>query len=503
MRVCHRVLILIAGAGCLLLALASHGQDAVLKELQGFADGQRPATAALQQLIDESDGLAAIPAGIFLIDAPLKIDLPRLGCRSLCGANGATRLVMNCAGPAVQVLGDHQGTAHPDSVKDHTWEKERFPIISDLEILGAHEQADGIELVRTMKCIVRNVLIRRCRHGIHLIERNRNVIIADSHLYDCLDTGVFLDACNLHQINILGNHISYSKRAGIRQFNGDVHNVQITGNDIEYNAGSGESSGEIVLESPGSLISEYGITGNTIQARPENAGANIVISGALENSPYAARTIAISGNIIGDRDKNIVLSRVSKATIAGNTIYGGKTLNLHLVQCGNIVLNGNTIGTRPSMHTANHDDGILLEDCMDCVITGNILSEHHFGNLERGGALTLINSQRCRVADCHILHPRIRGVHVVGGMGCVVSDTSIMAPIAEDFRAAIEVSGGGRAHLVQNNWICSSLAAPVVIEGSSGKSLNNTFLSNKEMESEPPPDIPSQNELPASSPDRK
>ncbi|HPO15044.1 MAG TPA: right-handed parallel beta-helix repeat-containing protein [Candidatus Hydrogenedentes bacterium] len=503
MQACHRVLIFMTGVSCLLSALAAYGQNAVLKELQGFADGQRAATAALQQLIDESEGLVAIPAGTFLIDAPLKIDLPRQGYRSLCGANGATRLIMNCAGPAVQVLGDHQGTAHPDSVKEHTWEKERFPIISDLEILGAHEQADGIELIRTMKCIVRNVLIRRCRYGIHLIERNRNVIIADSHIYDCLDTGVFLEECNLHQINILGNHISYSKRAGIRQFNGDVHNVQITGNDIEYNAGSEESSGEIVLESPDSLISEYSITGNTLQARPENAGANILVLGALENSPYAARTIAISGNIIGDRDKNIVLCRVCRATISGNTLYGGKTLNLHFAQCRNIVLNGNNIGTRPSMHAATHDDGVLLEDCIDCVITSNILSEHRFGTQERGGALTLLNPQRCRVADCQIIHPRIRGVHVVGGMGCVISDTSIMAPSTEDFRAAVEVSGGGRAHLVQNNWICSVLAAPVVIEGTSGEARNNTVVSREEMESAPAPAISSQNELPASSPERK
>jgi len=480
---------LAAGLSWLLLALASHGQDAAVTELQGLADGQRPATAVLQRLIDESEGLVSIPAGTFLLDAPLRVDLSVRGYRSIRGADGATRLVVDCAGPALEIVGDHQGTAHPDSVEDHTWEKERLPIISGLEILGKHDQADGIALVRTMKCIIRNVLIRRCRYGIHLVERNRNVIIADSHIYDCTDTGVFLDECNLHQINILGNHISYNKRAGIRQLNGDVHNVQITGNDIEYNTGSAESSGEIVLEASEGLISEYSITGNTIQARPENPGANILISGTLENAPYAARVVTISGNIIGDRDKNIALSRASKVTITGNTIYGGKTLSLHLQQCGNVVVNGNNIGTRPSMHTVHeiHDDGILLEDCTDCLLTDNILSEHRFGNQEQGGAVTLLNAQRCRVSDCQIIHPRIRGVHIVGGMGCVVSDNTIMAPATEDFRAAIEISGTGRAHLVQNNWIGSALAEPIVIEGSSGESRNNTLVSSEETEAPPAP----------------
>ena len=45
-----------------------------------------------------------------------------------------------------------------------------------------------------------------------------------------LDTGLLFDRCNLHQVIIHGNHISYCKRAGIRQLDGDVHNIQITGN---------------------------------------------------------------------------------------------------------------------------------------------------------------------------------------------------------------------------------------------------------------------------------
>jgi len=471
----------------ILPAVTGHTQHTVLKELRRLGDGRQPATATLQQLIDKSEGLVAIPPGTFLIDAPLRVDLPLRGYRSICGANGATRLVVNCAGPGLQILGDHQGTAHPDSVADHTWEKERLPIISDLEILGKHEQADGIELSRTMKCIVRNVLIRRCRYGIHLVERNRNVIIADSHIYDCTDTGIFLDECNLHQVNIIGNHISYNRRAGIRQFNGDVHNVQITGNDIEYNAGSAEFSGEIVLESPDSLISEYSITGNTIQARPENFGANILILGSQKDAPYAARTIAIAGNIIGDRDKNIALRHACRVTITGNTIYGGKTLNIHAQQCRNIVLSGNNIGTRPSMHASRnlHDDGILLEDGVDCLVTGNILSDHRFGDQERGGALTLLNMIRCRVSGCHIIHPRIRGVHIIGGMGCVVSDNTIVAPRTEEFRAAVQISGAGRAHLVQNNWISGALAEPVVVEGSSGASRDNMIVLDDETEVSP------------------
>ena len=56
----------------------------------------------------------------------------------------------------------------------------------------------------------------RCRHGIHLLGRDRNVLIANCHIYDNSGVGVFLDRLNLHQINIVGNHISYASRAGSR-----------------------------------------------------------------------------------------------------------------------------------------------------------------------------------------------------------------------------------------------------------------------------------------------
>ncbi len=467
----------------LAFSLPIHAQRVTAGQLCELADGSQPATAALQRLIDESEGLVEIPPGTFLLDAPLRIDLSAKGYRSIRGADGTTRLIVDHEGCALQVTGDHRGTANPDTVQEHTWEKERMPVISGLEILGRRDTSDGIQLIRTMKCIIRNVLIRRCRYGIHLVERNRNVIITDSHLYDNLDTGIFLDACDLHQINITGNHISYNQRAGIRQYNGDVHNVQISGNDIEYNSGIAESCGEIVLEAPEGIISEYSITGNTLQARPENAGANIWITGGGENGPLAARIITVSGNIIGDRDKGIVLRDASRVTMASNTIYGGQTVNLHFQHCCDITLTGNTIGTRSSMHDGvdtPHMDGILAEGCADCLITGNILSDHRFGSKDKGGALTLVNTERCRVSDCQILSPRFRGVHIIGGMGCVVSDNTISAPPSEAFLAAVEISGPGHAHLIQNNWICTALPEPVVMEGASGEARNNTLVQYEE-----------------------
>jgi nitrous oxidase accessory protein NosD len=372
---------------------------------------------------------------------------------------------MNAPGPAIRITGDHNGTADPHSVQDHTWNKERFPVVNGIEIVGEHPEADGIQLVKTMQCTIQNVAIRNCRYGIHLFERNRNVLIADSHIYDGGDSGIFMDNCNLHQMNIIGNHISYNKRAGIRQDSGDIHNIQITGNDIEYNAGMEDvSSGEIVLEATEGLISEYTIASNTIQARPEHIGANILITGTEADSPLAARTITITGNVIGSRDKNIQLTNAARVTITGNIIYGGKVLNVHMKHVSNVVLSDNSIGSRPTMHGSMdvYDDGILIEYSKDSSITGNILTGHRYGDEHGGGAITLRDATFCRIADNQIIAPQVRGIHIEGGQACTISDNAIDQRDAAEMIAAIAVTGEAQDHLIQHNMIRTSLEEPII-----------------------------------------
>jgi hypothetical protein len=171
------------------------------------------------------------------------------------------------------VIGDHQGTAWPSSVQPHTWDKERFPTINGIEIIGEHPDAVGIELRKTMKCVISQVLIRRCRIGVHLVERNRDFLLTDSHLYDNHEIGLFFDRCNLHQIIVQGCHISWNKVAGIKSLGGDVHNLQIVGNDIEYNnATSGLGSLQPICRS----IRRIRKSGST---RPTASSASVTISG--------------------------------------------------------------------------------------------------------------------------------------------------------------------------------------------------------------------------------
>jgi len=438
------------------------------KNFGAVGDGKVDDTDALQHAVDDGDGVLELSKGTYRVTRPIVLDARKHGYLGVRGQQGTARIVMAGAGPAFQIIGDHQGTAAPDSFQPHTWDRERMPVVTGLEILGEHPEADGIELRRTMQATIQNLLIRRCRYGIHLVERNRNFVLNAAHIYDCHDTGVFFDQCNLHQVIIAASHISYCKRAGIRQLNGDVHNIQITGNDIEYNSGyydpgyyetgySGpgqELSGEIVLEAPEGIISEYTIASNTIQATLDAPGANVMIFGKAEDPPSGIRLVTITGNVLGSRDRNIVIDHGSRISITGNTIYGGQQLNCEFCNSRFITFGSNSCFSRPASYASETTDGILLDKCVGCSLVGNVLNDCRLGNEETGGAITVRDSHNIAISACQILNPHFRGIDVTNSSRCNISGNSIHeAKGTGRLLTAIRIAGDGSENWVHGNSV--------------------------------------------------
>src|SRR5438093_5003564 len=142
---------------------------------------------------------------------------------------------MTRSGLCLHLVVTHRRTALPEHFQDGVWQREQMPTVSNLEIEGRHAEADGIRIDGVMQPTLKTLLIRKCRHAIHLTNRARNVDISDCHIYDNTGVGVFLDRVNLHQTNIHGNHISYCKQGGIKIVASEIRNLQICSNDIEYN----------------------------------------------------------------------------------------------------------------------------------------------------------------------------------------------------------------------------------------------------------------------------
>lgn len=368
-------------------------------------DGETDDTEALQHALQAGDGVLRLHKGVFRITKPLVVDLQQTGYAAVLGEGGTTRIEMAGPGPAIKLVGTHNGSALPRTVLPPVWDRERFPIVSGLEILGDHPEAVGIELYHTMQPTISQVLIRHCRYAIHLPDRNRNVLIANCQLYNNREYGIFFDRCNLHQINIEGCHISYCDRAGIMMLGGDVHNLQITGNDIEYNNRPGvdtpeEGGAEIFFDAREGLVSEVTIASNTIQATIEPGGANVRIWGGEDEDKFGACLIALTGNVLGSQMRGMDLRGVFRMTVAGNTLYGNKEFNVHAEKCKGLSFTGNTVGWRPEKN--DPWDGFRFVDCELIHISGTTAQGMCAGSPEEGAAISF---QNCR--DVQLTHNQL------------------------------------------------------------------------------------------------
>jgi len=338
------------------------------------------ATEALQKEIADNDGTLNLKPGKYRITAPLVFELAQSRSTIIRPASGPVTLIMDGPGPAIRIVGSHQGTAGPSSFEPPTW-NERMPLIEGIEIVGNHPEADGIELMRCVEPTISRVAIRWCRHGIHLVERNRNVAISDVHLYENSGIGLFLDDVNLHQINVSNSHISYNRQGGIVVRDGNVRNLHITGCDIEANMPGDDSptkTANIFLDLSGSAgdksksIAEIAITGCTIQHSSNYSGskydllapggANIRILG---KEIWPIDSVTITGNVISDTSLHIDISHATDVTLTGNTLFAPNPAFLRVVDSKRVVVNGNTFNPRQF----ERDGNILFERSEDCIIS--------------------------------------------------------------------------------------------------------------------------------------
>lgn len=436
-----------------------------VRDFGAVGDGVADDTSAIQHAVDESINEVAFPPGKYRLTKSITIDMAAAGYTSLSGSAGTAKILMDGPGPAFDFRGNHTGSADPEGFKEGIWAQERMPLIQGLEIEGRHPEADGIHCFQTMQSTFEGVLLRHLRHGIHITERARNVLISHCHIYDNSGVGVFLDHVNLHQTIIASSHISYNKLSGIKILNGQVRNIQITGNDIEYNYDrhvkeGAPPSAEIWIETTadGATVREGTIASNTIQARYAPGGANIRFVSRPE-APLNAGLFAITGNLIGSQETNIDLVASRGISITGNIIYSGHQRNLRATNCRNIAVTGNTFDHNGDYLPKELATGITFDGCTDCTFTGSIIHDAFAGGhtvstpavLDRRGLVEVLDSRRITISACQILDPGLPGIYLEGSsfvniQGCTILDSRD----EEKMPHAIQWIGSGKANQVGN-----------------------------------------------------
>ncbi|TDU64044.1 parallel beta helix pectate lyase-like protein [Prosthecobacter fusiformis] len=433
-----RVLLLIAFSA-VLAAAQTNVQTVGVK-----GDGQTDDTVALQKAVDEYGSLL-FPKGTYKLTQTITVDLSKTGLVGLSG-DGTARFLMTGAGPAFRLIGHHEGSAAPTQMKPEIWEQERTPMLSGFEIYGAHPEADGVEVGGAMQVTLHRLVVSKCRHAIHLTTRNRNVMISDCHLYDNTGIGVFLDNVNLHQINIVGSHISYNRGGGVVSRGGNVRNLHIGTCDIESNHyADSPPSANVELDSTGGSIGEVAITGCTLQHTSKAAGsANIRILGAgtdasLERRVGRAHTregnVTISANVFSDVKVNIEVKDARGVVITGNTFWEGFEHDLLAENCEHLIVSSNNFDRNPRYLVNGfkeaENNGIVFKTCTDSSFSGNIVA----GVMRKRAAVEIVGGRRLMITGNSILDSDGAGLLLEQVEQSLISDNLIRDDRVEDVRS--------------------------------------------------------------------
>jgi hypothetical protein len=322
-----------------------------------------------------------------------------------------------------------------------------------LEIVGEHDNADGIRIDGAMQPTLRGLLIRRCRHGIHLVQRNRNVLIADCHVYHNRGVGVFLDRVNLHQTNIHGCHISYNLQGGIVVRGSEVRNLQICSNDIEYNYDTNANdSTDVWLDARQGTIREGTIVGNTIQAKISPGGANVRLSGVGPDNPNAVGMFSITGNLIGSQETNLLLEACRGVTVAGNAIYHGEKFAVRAKDCEHLVLSGNSHDHNPD-YKGKSTDAFLFEACRHLQLTGLLIQHTHEDADPVEATMRFTGCSHINIGSCQLLDARRRGLSFKDCATVRVADSTIRAAKSGNFVESIQMIGTVEPVMIINNFL--------------------------------------------------
>jgi parallel beta-helix repeat protein len=415
----------------ILLAFSLPGHAVDVQELGAKGDGVADDTAAIQRAMDDGD--VYFPKGTYRITETIKIDLQKARLVSL-GGDGTARIVMTAPGPAFRIVGTHAGSADPKTLKPEVWERQRSPRILGIEILGAHSEANGIEAAGTIQLTISGCLMHKLRHAIHLVDRNRNVLISDCHIYENNGCGIFLDHVNQHQTNIVGCHISYNAGGGVVTRGGEVRNLHIGTCDIESNmAPDAPPSANILIDCTEGSTAEVAITGCTIQHNSKSAGsANIRFIGAGVTSTKDAKPtqeghLTVTGNVFSDVMVNVHLQDVRGASITGNTFWEGFEHDLLLERCHAVVVGPNDFDRNPRYvvngNWGKKRNGIVLRDCEDTKLEGLMVK----GVWQKPAAVLMEKCKRttiqnCSILDCDGVGLLLRDCDRCTISGCVIRD---------------------------------------------------------------------------------
>lgn len=309
-------------------------------------DGVTDDSAAVQAAMDsagERGGIVAFDTSkVYAVSETIVVDVARV--RGIEG--NLARIMLTRDVVALRIVGTHTGSASPGHESSQRIKlPEMHPYVRGLRVHAEPRlRGTALSIEGTFGLQVTQCHFFDLRTGIEFAKVNRNVVLANTNIWHCLDYGIWWNGGNVHQTNIVGNHVSYCRKA---MFVDDalIYNVQIVGNAIE--ASSSPDVVEYVVHAVArdGYIEGFEFVGNSLEDHVQVSGAAVRIDGGPQRR---GKQIMIIGNDMGNsRAGDIVVSDLDEVVIANNAMSYSADYSIRLT--GHVLgvsVTGNVMNTR-------------------------------------------------------------------------------------------------------------------------------------------------------------
>ena len=314
-------------------------------------NGVSDASAALQLMLNNANGVVCFPRATYVLNNSLTVDPAKV--KYIMG-NGA---VLKVTGdfPAIHLKGQGGNwSTGGGTIPDKKLKEEAGTIISNLHITSeSFDEGTAIVFEDITMCMVSKCHIYNIKDGIEIRGHNTNSVFEGNSIFKIGGNGiVYGEGSNCHQTNIVGNIIT-NCRTCIRFDNThQTANVQISGNCIEISSWptTEQTSTRCIVvdysETSDPLYSEMEISCNTIQGHELSDG---LIDFMSDSPNHPLQNVSLVGNQIS------------------NVKSGGYAVKLK--NCHNFAISGNTYRRLPSCAV------LKLEGTVDCLAVSGETAE--------------------------------------------------------------------------------------------------------------------------------
>lgn len=341
-------------------------------------DGIADDTAALQAFFNMKTSAGEMePDAKYRITNTVTMNVSRI--RYLRGNNATILVDADVVG--LDVVGTNAGSASPNEVLATVSANQMNPVIEGLRIASTKSNTDtdnfvgvGMQVTGTFALGLHRCNFYNLKTGLRFVGINRNAIIANNNIWNCLDYGVHIYKGDFHQVVFTGNHVSYATKLLYFEETQEITDWQIVGNDLELSSTPVGHLGHVIhfYHARGQGVT---IVGNTIEShlydgadliRMEASATHTIVEMRIVGNKIARLNGATSAAIWFNRADQYVISDNTGRNLMGAFIKADLITLAH-----NVVVSGNSLscffGTQTPMRPRT-GGGIF-----HCSLNGNTL----------------------------------------------------------------------------------------------------------------------------------